>query len=162
MRNVLLSFAVLLGWAAVPAAAQPLNSNLPRSKQSAKQLKNKQPQLPKGIPNAQVEILLKMSPEERGRALANFPPERRQQIEQQLERLDQLTPEQRQQLDRRYFTLMELPPLRRQAVREELQYLRRRRPLERRAELTSDEFAQKFSPEEQKLIREVMTGQPQE
>ena len=56
-------------------------------------------EIPRSIPGKQIEQLQKMTPEEREKALAKLPPDRRVQVEKQLNRLDQLTPEQRQQLD---------------------------------------------------------------
>jgi len=139
-------------------------------KQAAKQAakaaaKGKQPPIPKMIPNPQIERLRKMTPEEREAALANVAPERRLEIEQRLNNLDQqlgrLSDQQRQEFDQRVETFLGLRPARRNAVRQELQHLRSLRSLDRRAELMSEDFAQRFSPEEQSLIREVITGQPQ-
>ena len=166
MRALLLILVMFLFLA--PARAQGIVKGSPQPKgrpgrQAAKQ--TKQPQIPKVIPNPEIERLRKMTPEERDQALANVSPERRQQIERRLaqldEQLDRLTDQQRQEFDQRVGVFQTLRPARRQAVRQELQYLRSLRPLDRRAELTSDDFAQKFSSEEQKLIREVISGQPQ-
>jgi len=96
-----------------------------------------------------------MTPEQREKALAKLPPDRRQQVEKQLDRLDQLTPEQRQELNRRFETLQTFPPGRQRAVRQELQDLRRMSLADRRARLHSAEFNEQFSPEEQDLIRGV-------
>ena len=136
---------------AVPAAAQA--KLVPKAGKAAKQART-----PKGIPAPVIDRLMKMSPEERDRALSNLPPERRQQIEQRLNQLDRLTPEQRDILDQRYQALQALPPARRQAIRQELQYLRSLRPVDRRVRILSDEFQQNYSPDEQKLIRDVITG----
>lgn len=153
MPGKLLICALLL-LPAAPAVAQ--NKLVPKAGKIGKQ-----PRTPKGIPNPVIDRLMKMSPEERDKALSNLPPERRQQIEQRLNQLDRLTPEQRDVLDRRYQALQALPPVRRQAIRQELQYLRSLRPVERRARINSEEFQQNYSPDEQRLIREVITGQPQ-
>lgn len=112
-------------------------------------------QLPRSIPGAQIERLQHMTPEQREKALANLPPERREQIEKQLDRLDQLSPQQRRQLDRRFETLQSFPPARRRAVRQEVQSLRAMPFAERRARLASGEFQQQYSPAEQDLIRSV-------
>ena len=150
----------------VPASAQGIVKGR-AAKQAAKAAKQgKQAVIPRVIPNPQIERLRRMSPEEREKALASLAPERRMQIEQRLNVLDQqmdrLTDQQRQEFDQRVEIFESLRPARRQAVRQELQYLRSLRPLDRRAELMSDDFAQKFNADEQKLIREVVTGQPQE
>ena len=138
-----------------PPARPPAKvPNAPKPKSAAKQ----QPKLPQSIPTKQIEQLQKMTPEEREKALSNLPADRRQQVEKQLDRLNQLTPQQRQQLDQRYERLQSLPPARQRAVRQELQNLRSMPLPERRARLSSDEFNQQFSPEEQTLIRGVFPG----
>src|SRR6266404_6899960 len=89
---------LLLAGLVVPASAQMRAVPLLRQlKQKQKQLKQLQ-----GLPSPAVERFLRMSPQDRERALSQLPPERRQQMEQRLRRLEQLTPEQRAQLDRRY------------------------------------------------------------
>jgi hypothetical protein len=99
-----------------------------------------------------------MSPEEREKTLSKLPPDRRDQIQKQLNRLDQLTPEQRQVLDSRFERLQTFPSERQQAVRQELQSLRGMPAKDRRARLHSDEFKQQFSPEERELIEGVFPG----
>ncbi|MBV8845033.1 MAG: DUF3106 domain-containing protein [Bryobacterales bacterium] len=150
-----------------PAWAQPKNKApaklAPRpavmAPKAAKQInKQSNKQIPRSIPGKQIEQLRKMSPEERQRALSNLPPERRQQVEKQLDRLDKLPPEQRQVLDQRYEKLQSFPPPRQRAVRQELQSLRSMPFAERQARLHSDEFKQQFSPEERELIQGVFPG----
>jgi uncharacterized protein DUF3106 len=142
----------------------PVQQARPNAKPAGKQAK--QPRIPKVIPNPQIERLQKMTPEERDQALVNVPPERRQQIERRLAQLDlqlgRLSDQQRQEFDDRVQVFQALPLGRRQAVREELQYMKRLKPRDRQAVLAGDDFAQRFSPEEQKLIREVIAGQPQQ
>jgi len=115
-------------------------------------------EIPRSIPGKQIEQLQKMTPEEREKALAKLPPDRRVQVEKQLNRLDQLTPEQRQQLDQRFEKLQSFPPARQRAVRQEMQSLRGLSFSERQTRLHSDEFKQEFSSEEQELIRGVFPG----
>jgi hypothetical protein len=110
---------------------------------------------PAQIPDAQVNRLMKMSPDEREKVLANLPPQRRQALEQRLTKLDQLPPEQRAELDRRFQEFQKLSPVRRQAVRDELQTLRGLRPAERRTRINSPEFREQYSPEEIQLMRDV-------
>ena len=147
-----------------PAWAQAKDKAAPRAPAKVAQAGSgaakppKQKQTPQSIPGKQIEQLQKMTPEQREKALENLPPERRQQIQKQLERLDQLSPEQRQELDRRFETLQRFPPARQRAVRQELQDLRKMPLAERRARLHSGEFSQQFSPEEQDLIRSVFPG----
>jgi hypothetical protein len=128
------------------------NKVLPKSAKQADK------QAPRSIPGKQIERLQKMTPEEREKALANLPPERRQQVEKQLNRLDELTPQQRQQLDERFEKLQSFPPARQRAVRQEVQSLRRMTFAERQARLRSEEFKQQFSAEEQDLVRAVFPG----
>src|SRR5260370_20169850 len=77
------------------------------------QLKQKQKQQLKQqmqpLPGPEVQRFLRMSPEDRARALAQLPPERREQIEQNVARLERLSPEQRAQLERRYQIFEKLP-----------------------------------------------------
>jgi hypothetical protein len=110
------------------------------------------------LPAPAVERLLQMSPEDRERALSRLTPERRQQVEQRLDRLQQLSPEQRQRLQDVYPAFSNLRPARQQAVRQEIQQLRQMRPVERKDRLNSD--AGDFSPEEIDILRQV-TGIPE-
>jgi hypothetical protein len=110
---------------------------------------------PAQIPDAQVNRLMNMTPEEREKALANLPQQRRQALEQRLARLDQLPPEQRAELDRRFQEFQKLSRVRQQAVRDELQTLRGMRQPERRARINSPEFREQYSPEEIRLMKDV-------
>lgn len=111
---------------------------------------------PKGIPGPAVQRLLNMTPEQREKALARLPPERRAQVEQRLNRLAQLPPEQREELQRRYQAFQSLPRDRQDAVRLELQSLRALPPRLRRQRLLSPGFQREYSPEEQRLLRESL------
>jgi hypothetical protein len=143
------------------AAPQAANKQkpAPAPKQNAKPQGSvaipKQPKTPPQIPDAQVNRLMNMSPEEREKFLANLPPERRENLEKRLNRLDQLPPEQKAELGRRLEELQKLPPARRQAVRAELQTLRGLRPVDRKARVNSPEFREQYSPEEIRLMRDV-------
>jgi hypothetical protein len=142
----------------MPLAAQ---NNILRDK-AIRQQKLKQQKLQQQkmvpLPAPAVERFLQMSPDDRERALAQLPPERRQQMEQQLNRLQQLSPEQAQRLQDVYPAFQNLRPARRQAVRAEIQELRQMKPAERRDRLNSD--AGGFSPEELSIVRQV-TGIPE-
>lgn len=111
---------------------------------------------PKGIPGPAVQRLLNMTPEEREKALARLPPERRAQVEQRLNRLAQLPPEQRAELQQRYQAFQSLPRDRQDAVRLELQSLRALPPRLRQRRLSSPGFQREYSPEEQRLLRESL------
>jgi hypothetical protein len=112
---------------------------------------------------------LRMSPDQRERALRNLPPERQDKIRQQLNRYDQAPPEQKARLER----LWSLPPARQQEIRESMRELRdmpldRRRPInqqirrlqtmspaEREEYFNSPEFRNRFSPHEQEVMRDL-------
>lgn len=113
------------------------------------------PKTPAQIPDAQINRLMNMTPEEREKFLSNLPPQRREALEQRLAKLDQMPPDQKAELNRRFQELQKLSPVRRQAVRDELQTLRGLRPVERRARVNSPEFREQYSPEEIRLMRDV-------
>jgi Protein of unknown function (DUF3106) len=146
---------MILAGSVSPAAAQDqatkqsILRQKARRQQRLKQLKQRE--LP--LPAPAVQRFLQMSPEDQERALSRLPPERRQQMEQRLNRLQQLPPEQRQQLQDLYPAFTSLRPERRQAVRQEIELLRRLRPAERKDRLNGD--AGDFSPEEMDILRQV-------
>ncbi len=162
--------AALAGGLAFTAAAQKKPASAPqkvapppRTQAPAPQNQNKggnqgrpnQNKAPAMILSPQLDRLMKMSPEERQKVLANLPADRREAIEKNLTRLDSLTPEQRAQLGKRYENFQTLPPARRQVIREEMQTLRGMTQKERRARINSEEFRDKYSPQEIQLMREV-------
>jgi hypothetical protein len=154
--------AVLLAGSVSPASAQNgiVQQQRPKRQILKQQQQNQnQNQNPKMVPlpAPAVERFLQMSPEDQERALSKLTPERRQQVEQRLNRLQQLPPEQAQRLQNLYPAFMNLRPVRRQAVRQEIQQLRLMRPALRRDRLNSD--ASDFSPEEMDILRQV-TGIP--
>jgi hypothetical protein len=155
--RLLLTIVASAALAGPPAVAQ---DNILRQKQPRQQKlrQQKQPN-PKMVPlpAPAVQRFLQMSPEEQERALSRLSPERRQQMEQRLNRLQQLPPEQLQRLQDLYPAFTNLRPARRQAVRQEIQELRRMRPALRSDRLNSD--ARDFSPEEMDILRRV-TGIP--
>jgi len=152
MKSLLICVIVLAG-AVLPAAAQ---DNILREKairqQKLKELKAKQQKmLP--LPAPAVERFLQMSPEDREKALSQLTPERRQQVEERLNKLEQLPADQRQRLQDVYPAFKNLRPVRQQAVREEIQQLRQTRPAFRKNRLNGDAGA--FSPEEMDILRRV-------
>ncbi len=158
--------AVMLAGSVSPAAAQA-KDNIIQQKQLRQQQKLKQQELKQQklqqlkmvpLPAPAVERLLQMPPEDRERALSQLTPERRQQVEESLNRLQQLSPDQRQRLQDVYPAFLALRPVRRQAVRQEIQELRQMKPVERKDRLNSD--AGSFSPEEMGILRQV-TGIPE-
>lgn len=147
---------MMLAGSVSPAAAQDqatkqsILRQKARRQQRFKQLKEREV-LP--LPAPAVQRFLQMSPEDQERALSKLTPERRQQMEQRLNRLRQLPPEQLQRLRDLYPAFTSLRPARRQAVRQEIELLRRLRPAERKNRLDGDEGD--FSPEEMDILRQV-------
>ena len=150
-----LALATALRAAPQAAKQQPKQAAKPNAKQQGSVAIPKQPKTPPQIPDAQVNRLMNMTPEQREKFLANLPPERRENLEKRLNRLDQLPPEQKAELDRRFGEFQKLPRPRQQAVRQELQTLRGLRPVDRRARINSPEFKEQYSPEEIQLMRDV-------
>ena len=161
--RALFTFVVIALGLVAPAMAQSgtAKENILKQKalrqQKLKELKaQQQKMLP--LPAPAVERFLQMSPDEQERALSQLPAERRQQVELQLSRLQQLSPDQLQRLHDVYPAFLNLRPARRQAVRQEIQELRMLRPVERKDRLNSD--ARDFSLEEMDILRRV-TGIPE-
>jgi hypothetical protein len=131
-------------------AAKPTPVQRKPPAQQWKPPKNAQPQ-----PNPAVELrrFLDMKPEQREKELAKLPPPRRARVEQQLQKFDDMPAEQRERQLQRLQAMFNLPPERRQAVNQEIQRIKTFAPgAERRKQLYSEEFQQKFSPEEKELI----------
>ncbi|HSP70141.1 MAG TPA: DUF3106 domain-containing protein [Bryobacteraceae bacterium] len=157
LAHALLTVVVLAGWVSPAAAQDGVVKQLSQQKALRQQkLKQQQKMLP--LPAPAVERFLQMSPEDRERALSQLPPERRQQMEQRLNRLEQLPADQRERLQDVYPAFMNLRPVRRQAVRQEIQELRQTRPALRKERLNND--ARDFSSEEMDILRRV-TGIPE-
>ncbi len=155
----LFTIAAVVALAVSPATAQ---DNILREKairqQKAKQQKQQQLKMVP-LPAPAVERFLQMSPEDRERALSQLAPERRQQVEQQLNRLQQLSPDQAQRLQDVYPALRgSSSPSDVRRPRQELKELREMRPALRKDRLNSD--AGNFSPEEMSILRQV-TGIPE-
>lgn len=157
LAHAVLTAVLLAGWVSPAAAQDGVVKQLSQQKALRQQkLKQQQKMLP--LPAPAVERFLQMSPEDRERALSQLPPERRQQMEQRLSRLEQLSADQRERLQDVYPAFMNLRPVRRQAVRQEIQELRQTRPALRKERLNND--ARDFSSEEMDILRRV-TGIPE-
>ena len=150
--------AVLVMGCVLPAAAQDpaAKQNIIRQKalrqQKLKELKAQQQKMIP-LPAPAVERFLQMSPADQERALSRLAPERRQQVEERLRKLQQLPPDQMQRLQDVYPAFENLRPVRQQAVRAEIQELRKTRPAFRKERLNND--ARDFSPEEMDILRRV-------
>lgn len=75
-------------------------------------------------------------------------------FEQNLARYESLTPEQRERVKQRVEEMESLPKDRQNAVKQEIQRLRALPFGQKRAYFNSEEFRQKYSPDEQNLILE--------
>lgn len=135
----------------------------------------RRPQLgpPLSNPASQAARLYKATPEERERALEKVPPKQQDQIRKQLETFDAMPREQQQVLIRRTERLASLPPEQQAAFRQQMAALgklpqerkraigRALRTLEpmpgdqRQRILKSQEFKDRFSPEEQTIISDL-------
>jgi len=150
--------AVLVMGCVLPAAAQDpaAKQNIIRQKalrqQKLKELKAQQQKMIP-LPAPALERFLQMSPADQERALSRLAPERRQQVEERLRKLQQLPPDQMQRLQDVYPAFQNLRPVRQAAVRAEIQELRKTRPAFRKERLNDD--ARDFSPEEMDILRRV-------
>jgi hypothetical protein len=115
----------------------------------------------------------RMTPEQRQRALAKLPPERRQQMQERLDRFNSLPKEEQDRLRRRYYRFSHLPPekqfvvkrqiqafinlpeARRPGISREFEQLRRMPVDERNARINSEEFRNRYSPREQQLLSDL-------
>jgi hypothetical protein len=113
-------------------------------------------------PAGELDRFTKMSPQEREKELSKLPPQRRAAFEQRLAHYMSLTPEQ-QQKTRQAIELMEsLPKDRQNAVRQEIQRINALPRDQRRRILNGEEFNQRFSPDEQTLIRDRFPNIPRQ
>jgi len=156
-------FAILLAAAAVG----PVWAQQDPDKQSGQQL----------VENS-IDRWNRMSPAERERQLAKLPPDRARMIRQRILRYNQMNPEEQQALRERYQTFSQLPPDKQEIIRERLREFRTlprlRRPVvhgeveqlrlmpeaQRQTRMNSDEFRNRYSPQEQQIIRDLSTYLP--
>ncbi|HLK35018.1 MAG TPA: DUF3106 domain-containing protein [Terriglobales bacterium] len=159
--------------ATCPAALGQARQNGPKGgKHAEKPPKAKQP---KGGKNAETPIdeFMRMSPEERQKALNRLPPAQRKRLQERLQRFNQLPPGEQQTLKGMYNRLNQLPAERqqvvrrslnqfteqpgdsKQAIRQELKSLGQMSPQERDARMASPEFRARFSQNEQGIIRNM-------
>jgi hypothetical protein len=110
-----------------------------------------------------------MSPAERERELAKLPADKKEKIQQQLERYDHLTPEQKKQVDRfnqlspedqnafrkAYQRFQKQGPERQAVMRDELNRLRAMTASERSTRLKSPEFQTQFNKNERQILGEL-------
>jgi Protein of unknown function (DUF3106) len=109
-------------------------------------------------PAGELERFAKMSPEAREKELSKLPPARRAAFERNFNRYQQMTPEQQANFKEKLEIMRKLPKDRQMAVRQQIESLRAMPFNEKRKALSSEEFKQNFSPEEQNLIRDSFPG----
>jgi hypothetical protein len=115
----------------------------------------------------------KMTPNQRTRALASLPPERRKQIQARLDQFNALPKAEQDRMRRRYDRFSHLAPERqaivkrqiqaygkladdrRPAISREFEQLRRLPSDERKARVNSEEFRNRYSPREQQLLADL-------
>src|SRR5438034_2207396 len=119
MKSLLIGVAMVILGSSLPAQNIVKQKELRQPKPKQQKQQQQQPKMVP-LPAPAVERFLQMSPEDRERALSKLAPERRQQVEQQLNRLQQLSPEQTQRLQDLYPAFENLRPARRLAVRAEI------------------------------------------
>lgn len=156
--------SVLAGLLAIPAWAEQRRPAVPRTPgQQQKQANNH--------PGEQLLLQFsRMTPEERERALAAFPPARRAQIEQRirnfeklppaaqmrtldrLQRLNSLPPQRQREVRQSMKDLQQLPPDRKAVIQQEMRRLTAMPSARREVRMNSDDFRSRYSPEEQRMI----------
>lgn len=120
-----------------------------------------------------LDRLEQMTPEQRHRVLQKLPPQRRQALQQRLNRYEALPPAERERARQQYRRFRELPPARQEAARHSLQRFRqlpqdRRHTLRqeanrlramddssRRMRMNSGDFRTRYSTEEQQMVRDL-------
>ncbi|HEY3823267.1 MAG TPA: DUF3106 domain-containing protein [Bryobacteraceae bacterium] len=131
---------------------------------------------PKGNNHPGEQMLMnlsQMTPEEREKALSRLPPAQRTNIEKRIEkfqtlppaqqerqldrlqRLNALSPQRQQQVRRSMRDLQDLPQDRKKAINQEARRLSRMPEDDRQNYLNSDEFHNRFSPDEQKIVGDI-------
>jgi len=151
-----------------------------RAQQSAPQSQNKAHEPAEGGPASpqNLERLLKLTPEQRNKALSSLPPARRAQILAKLENYQKIPPQQRAKNLDQLKRLQTLPPQKQQQVRAalrnfanlpqprhhlvkvQLDQMNGLSPSDRRALMNSEEFRSKFTPGEQQMIEDMSLVTP--
>jgi hypothetical protein len=152
MLSPRIAAAVLFVCGAVfPLAAQETKPPKP-PKAAPPKAANPSGKPPKVNSAQELDRFAKMSPKERDKELSKLPPQRRAAFEQRLENYQKLTPEQQDKVRQRVEEMESLPKERQNAVRREIQRLRALPFQQRKKAVMSEEFRQRFSPDEQRLV----------
>jgi hypothetical protein len=154
--------------AAKPPASRPMRPERP-------------PQKPAGEGPGSVENLkrlLKLSPEQRKKALEELPPARREVIEKRLNdyqkmpeperakafdrlsRMQSLPPQKQQQVRASVQKLTALPQPRHGVVQRQINQMKVLSDADRSAVMNSEEFRSKFTPSEQQIIEDICLVTP--
>jgi hypothetical protein len=180
MRHLLLIAGLCALLPGVAVCAEPRPPKPPPAKKAAKEKGGRPTASAKEGPRAEakeappnIERWNRMTPEERGQALAKLPPERRRELQQKLQEFRNLPPEQKQQLGERYRAFSQLPPQqqnharelfrqfnslpedRRPVVKQEYEQLRTMPESERNARMNSEAFRSRYSSSEQQMLRDL-------
>jgi phage-related protein len=173
-------------WAQAANPKPPHNPPKNAAKNAAPPRKNPPPPAGAGrqtggqTPGAQtLQRLSRMKPAEREKALANLPPDRRQQVLKRLQDYESLTPEARARATAQLNRLNSLPPQKQNQVRRSLQQLQQlpeerkasvgaeldrlgaMSPDERTERMKSEEFQSKYSPEERRMMGNISQVLPE-
>jgi hypothetical protein len=132
----------------------------------------------KGKQTKMLDQFSSMSPEEQQRVLNNLPPERRKQVERNLERYNRLPDDQKKKLHDQFENFRELPKEQQQTARKVFQEMRNLDPErrievrraaarlrnlpeeDRKALMNSEAFKKRFNEDEQRIINELTTLLP--
>src|ERR671931_444056 len=128
------------------------HQDLPLSEQE-KALQN-DPSFKQLTPDKQQQLLQRL------RDFNNRPPEQRQRMLERMEPFEHLPQPERQQLRSLYGQMRDLPQERRVAVRQAARQLSGMSPADREGVLNSVQFQQRFSPQEQNLVRGLLGLEP--
>lgn len=127
-----------------------------------------------------VQRFLNMTPEEQQRVLEKAPPQQRVRLQEALDRWNARPEAQKQFAYRQYQSLAKLPAqqqavVQRQMqafnklpderikpVRQELIHLLRMPPDQRQTRFNSPEFSQRYSPDEQQILKDLSTNLPED
>lgn len=111
-------------------------------------------------PVGELDRFTKMPPQQREKELSKLPPQRRAAFEQRLAHYESLTPEQQEKFKLNVEMMQSLPKDRQNAVRQEIQRLSALPFAQKKKILNSEEFRQRFSPDEEKLVRDRFPNVP--
>jgi hypothetical protein len=107
---------------------------------------------PQGKAVEELDRFSKMSPQEREKALSKLPPQRRAVFEQRLEQYQKLPPEEKARMRQLVEEMESLPKDRQNAVKQEIQRIRALPGPQRLKILSSEDFKQRFAPDEQRVV----------